>query len=129
MMEYLRTALSHHNVITSNDLKIMQNFFLQHGGQLLSKLAKIEPDATWNDHGVMKTEQWAMDHGHGDSLSQEWGGKRVRKNTIVRDVVKHVLNKQKPQAQLRRPSNQAVQGLFGTAAKLKLRFAPDTSQK
>merc|ERR1719453_826533 len=81
MVEYLRTALSHHNHLSKKDLKIMQTFFLEHGGHVLSKLAQVEPDATWNDKGVMTTEQWAMDHHRPDQLSQEWGGHRVRKET------------------------------------------------
>lgn len=129
MIQYLQTALSHHNTVSPKDLEIMQSFFLQHGGQMLSKLARIEPDATWNDHGVLGTEQWAMDHGRPDQLSQEWGGKRVRKDTIVRDVVKHELDKRVSPHKLSRPSKQAVQGLFGKASKLKLKFAPDHSQK
>merc|ERR1711998_409507 len=129
MVEYLRTALSHHNHLSKKDLKIMQTFFLEHGGHVLSKLAQIEPDAIWNDKGVMGTEQWAMDHRRPDQLSQEWGGHRVRKETIVRDVVAHELHKRQSDRPLLRPSKQTVQGLFGASSKLRLRFAPDHSQK
>lgn len=129
MVKYLRTALSHHNVISKEDLQIMQNFFLQHGGKLLSKLAQIEPDATWTDKGVVNTEQWAMDHGHPDQLSQEWGGKKVKQDTLVRDAVQHELGNRESTASLKRPVNQQVEGLFGMAAKLPLKFAPDYSEK
>ena len=132
MVQYLQTALSHHNHLSAKDLKIMQTFFLEHGGHMLSKLAQIEPDATWNDKGVMRTEQWAMDHNRPDQLSEEWGGKRVKKDTIIRDVVKHELDKRESKEQLRRPSQQpgqAIQGLFGQASKLHLKFAPDNSKR
>jgi hypothetical protein len=129
MVKYLRTALSHHNVISKEDLQIMQNFFLQHGGKLLSKLAQIEPDATWTDKGVVNTEQWAMDHGHPDQLSEEWGGKKVKQETLVRDAVQHEFDKRESHQALSRPANQQVEGLFGMAAKLPLKFAPDYSAK
>merc|ERR1719313_181419 len=130
MVQYLRTALSHHNTISKKDLQIMQNFFLQNGGRLLSQLAEIEPDATWNDKGVMGTEQWAMDHGHPDQLSKEWGGKKVKQDTLVRDVVEHELYNRESPKHLKRPEDkQAVEGLFGIASKLPLKFAPDHSQK
>jgi hypothetical protein len=130
MVQYLRTALSHHNSISKEDLKIMQSFFLQHGGQLLSKLAQIEPDATWSDKHVMSTEQWAMDHGRPDQLSQEWGGKKVKKETLLRDVVGNELTRHESRNTLKRPdTQQAVQGLFGMASKLPLKFAPDHSEK
>merc|ERR1712153_93044 len=130
MVQYLRTALSHHNTISQSDLQIMQSFFLQHGGQLLSKLAQIEPDATWTDKGVVGTEQWAMDHHHPDKLSQEWGGKKVEGATLVRDVLENHLENRHSSHVLQRPgTQQAVEGLFGMSAKLALKFAPDSSNK
>jgi hypothetical protein len=130
MVKYLRTALSHHNVISKEDLQIMQSFFLQHGGQLLSKLAQIEPDATWTDKGVVGTEQWAMDHHQPDKLSQEWGGKKLKAETLVRDVMKNqILHRHSPHELQRPGTQQAVEGLFGTSAKLPLAFAPDSSAK
>merc|ERR1711865_367807 len=130
MVQYLRTALSHHNTISQSDLQIMQSFFLQHGGQLLSKLAQIEPDATWTDKGVVGTEQWAMDHHHPDKLSQEWGVKKVEGATLVRDVLENHLENRHSSHVLQRPgTQQAVEGLFGMSAKLALKFAPDSSNK
>jgi hypothetical protein len=130
MVQYLRTALSHHNSISRTDLQIMQSFFLQHGGQMLSKIAQIEPDATWSDKGVVGTEQWAMDHDRPDQLSKEWGGKKVKGSTVIRDVVEHEMSPHESSTMLQRPgSHQAIQGLFGMANKLPLKFAPDHSRK
>jgi len=128
LLHYLRTALSQHKMITPQEQQLMQSFFIKHGSTLLSQLAQVDPDATWHSKGVVQQEQYEMDRKRPDRLSQEWGSKNLKGNTVVADFMHDALSHQKSQTQLLRPGAQQAIGVFGSNYKLPLSFAPDKSR-
>lgn len=127
MLRYLRSALDKHVTVTPEEQQLMQSFFLKRGSTLLSQLAQVDPDATWHSNGVLREEQYEMDRNHPDQLSQEWGSKNLKDDTVVGDFVRDALWARESKARLARPGAQQMVGLFGSKAKVPLTFKADYS--
>jgi len=128
LLRYLQTALDKHQTITPAEQQLMQSFFLKHGSALLSKLAQVDPDATWHSKGVVREEQYEMDRKRPNRVSQEWGSKNLKGATVVKDFMQDVLSTRQSKTALKRPApDYHAEGLFGSNFKLPLRFAADTS--
>merc|ERR1711988_665217 len=128
LVRYLQTAITKHAKITPQEQQLMQSFFIKHGSSLLSSLAQVDPDATWHSKGVMMQEQYEMDHKHPDRLSQEWGSKNLKADTVMKDFMHDALAAHKSKTKLARPGAEQAIGLFGSNVNLPLHFAPDASK-
>jgi hypothetical protein len=128
MLRYLQTTIDKHLRISVPEQQLMQSYFLKHGSALLSQLAQIDPDATWHSPGVMHEEQYEIDRNKPDTLSQEWGSKHLKADTVMHDFIGDALQGHTLKTKLLRPHGIQAVNLFGNAQKIPLRFAPDTSQ-
>jgi hypothetical protein len=127
LLRYLQTAIDEHLKISVQEKQLMQGWFLKQGSALLSKLAQVDPDATWHSKGVVREEQYEMDTNKPDRLSSEWGSKHLQGSTVMRDFMGDVLSHHKSHTKLQRPEDMHAFNIFGNTAKIPLKFAPDTS--
>lgn len=105
LLRYLRSAVTKHLKITPQETQLMQSFFLRHGSAMLSKLAQVDPDATWHSKGVVREEQYEMEHNRPDQLSEEWGSRKLSGDTVVGDFMADVLSRKKSHVGLLPPSD------------------------
>lgn len=128
LLRYLQTAVNKHAKVSPAELQLMQGFFLKRGSALLSQIAQVDPDATWHSKGVVSEEQYEMDQKRPNRVSQEWGSKNLKGETVMKDFMADVLSHHQSQTRLKRPGVEHAQGIFGSNAKLPLHFAADTSK-
>jgi len=127
LLRYLQTAIDQHLKISVQEKQLMQSWFLKQGSDLLSKLAQVDPDATWHSKGVVREEQYEMDRSKPNQLSNEWGSKHLQGSTVLRDFMGDVLSHHRSDTELRRPQDMHAFNIFGNPGKVPLKFAPDTS--